>query len=360
MYAIATMPTQLSALKPPHTAVVLINLGTPDAPTPPAVRRYLREFLSDTRVIEIPKLLWGIILNLFILPFRPKRVAEAYASIWDKNADGSLGDSPMRRILFEQRDKLAANLNQHYASDIAAGNMQVSVHAAMTYGNPNVTQQLNQLIADGVQHVIILPMFPQFSATTTAAVFDTISRWMQAQRNLPHVTFIKDYFANPLYIDALVKSIQDFQTHHGKPQKLLFSFHGIPQPYADKGDPYPQRCHCSAAQVAHQLGLAEDDWLVSFQSRFGKQEWVKPYTNVVLTAWGQQKVASVQVLSPAFSADCLETLEELAVENKHNFQQAGGGDYHYIPALNADDAHIAVFADVVKAHINAWQHTVNY
>lgn len=330
---------------PPRIAVLLINLGTPDEPTAPAVRRYLRQFLSDPRVIEIPKFLWAIILNLFVLPSRPKRVAEAYASIWD-------GDSPMRNILNSQVEQLEPRL--------AAANkpFRVSVHAAMSYGNPGLPDVMDKLRMEGVDHFVLLPVFPQYSATSTGAVYDAINKWALKQRNLPNYTIVKDYFAHPLYIKALADSIRRFQAKHGKPDKLMFSFHGIPQPYADKGDPYPKRCKCTAAQVAHELGLGESEWIISFQSRFGKQEWVKPYTDVVLDEWAKSGVKSVQILSPAFSADCLETLEELAIENRENFIEAGGQEYHYIPALNMDEAHIDLLEAMSAPLVKGWAGTL--
>ncbi|KAA0923384.1 ferrochelatase [Psychrobacter sp. ANT_H56B] len=326
---------------PPRIAVLLVNLGTPDEPTAPAVRRYLKQFLSDPRVIEIPKFLWAIILNLFVLPSRPKRVAEAYASIWD-------GDSPMRNILNAQVEMLDKRL-----ADRAAP-FRVSVHAAMSYGNPGLPDVMDQLRSEGVDHFVMLPVFPQYSATSTGAVYDAITKWSLKQRNLPNITIVKDYFAHPLYIKALADSIRRFQAVHGKPEKLMFSFHGIPQPYADKGDPYPKRCKCTAAQVAHELGLKPDEWIISFQSRFGKQEWIKPYTDVVLKEWGNSGVRSVQILSPAFSADCLETLEELAIENRETFLHAGGQEYHYIPALNADEAHIDLLEAMSAPLVKGW------
>ncbi|MGM8872518.1 ferrochelatase [Psychrobacter sp. 2Y5] len=330
---------------PPRIAVLLINLGTPDAPTAPAVRRYLRQFLSDPRVIEIPKFLWVIILNLFVLPSRPKRVAEAYASIWD-------GDSPMRNILNEQVAKLEPRLVK------GAAPYRVSVHSAMSYGNPGLPAVMDELRAEGVDHFVLLPVFPQYSATSSGAVYDAINKWALKQRNLPNYTIVKDYFAHPLYIKALADSIRRFQAKHGKPEKLMFSFHGIPQPYADKGDPYPKRCKCTAAQVAHELGLGDDEWVISFQSRFGKQEWVKPYTDVVLDDWAKSGVKSVQIISPAFSADCLETLEELAIENRDNFIEAGGQEYHYIPALNMDEAHIDLLEAMSAPLVRGWAGTL--
>ena len=331
---------------PPRIAVLLINLGTPDEPTAPAVRRYLRQFLSDLRVIEIPRFLWAIILNLFVLPNRPKRVAEAYASIWD-------GGSPMRNILNTQVEKLESRLVD------TATPFRVTTHAAMSYGNPGLPDVMDKLRSEGVDHFVMLPVFPQYSATSTGAVYDAITKWSLKQRNLPNITIVKDYFAHPLYIKALADSIRRFQATHGKPEKLMFSFHGIPQPYMDKGDPYPRRCKCTAAQVAHELGLKDDEWIISFQSRFGKQEWVKPYTDVVLDEWAKSGVKSVQILSPAFSADCLETLEELAIENRENFIEAGGEEYHYIPALNFDEAHIDLLEAMSAPLVKGWAGTLD-
>lgn len=331
--------------KPPRIAILLVNLGTPDEPTVPAVRRYLKQFLSDPRVIEIPQFLWAIILNLFVLPSRPKRVAAAYASVWE-------GDSPIRRILAQQVEKLQSRLDGSLAP------FEVSVHSAMTYGNPGLPDVMDSLRSEGVDHFVILPLFPQYSATSGGAVYDAVTKWSLKQRNLPNLTIVKDYFAHPLYIKALADSIRRFQAVHGKPEKLMFSFHGIPQPYADKGDPYPKRCKCTAAQVAQELGLTEDEWIISFQSRFGKQEWVKPYTDVTLEEWGKAGVRSVQVVSPAFSADCLETLEELAMENRDNFINAGGKEYHYIPALNDDEAHIDLMEALAKPLAAGWAATL--
>lgn len=331
--------------KPPRIAILLVNLGTPDEPTAPAVRRYLKQFLSDPRVIEIPQFLWAIILNLFVLPSRPKRVAAAYASVWK-------GDSPIRRILAQQVEKLQSRLDGSLAP------FEVSVHSAMTYGNPGLPDVMDSLRSEGVDHFVILPLFPQYSATSGGAVYDAVTKWSLKQRNLPNLTIVKDYFAHPLYIKALADSIRRFQAVHGKPEKLMFSFHGIPQSYADKGDPYPKRCKCTAAQVAQELGLTEDEWIISFQSRFGKQEWVKPYTDVILEEWGKAGVRSVQVVSPAFSADCLETLEELAMENRDNFINAGGKEYHYIPALNDDEAHIDLMEALAKPLAAGWAATL--
>lgn len=326
----------------PRIAIILMNLGTPDEPTPAGVRRYLREFLSDSRVIEIPRLLWWIILNLFVLTFRPKRVAKAYASIW---ADG---DSPMRLILQQQVQLLQQKLQPLYPQ------AEVTVHAAMTYGNPATATVLDTLKAQQVEHIVVLPLFPQYSATSTGAAFDAVNQWMSKRRDLVSIALIKDYYQHPLYIAALAERVRQYQREHGMPEKLLMSFHGIPQPYADKGDPYPEQCRTTAKLVAQALELNDDQWAMSFQSRFGKQEWVKPYTSALLEQWAQQGIERIQVMSPAFSADCLETLEELAIENSELFLQAGGKHYGYIPALNSDDLHIELFAALTTPLVNGF------
>ncbi len=335
----------MSATPKPKVTVILANLGTPDEATAPAVRRFLKQFLSDTRVIEIPKFIWWVILHAFVLPFRPKRVAQAYASVWST-------DSPMREIVLKQTQLIKQRLlDENHQFDL-------TVVPAMTYGQPSIYAVFEQLEKVPQEHVILLPLFPQYSATSTAPLYDAFARWIPNQRHLPGITMIKDYYQHPLFIQALVDSVLAYQEQHGKPEKLLMSFHGIPQPYADKGDPYADRCRMTAKLVAEALHLNEDEWAISFQSRFGKQEWVKPYTDVLLEQWGQAGVRSVQVLSPAFSADCLETLEELAVENKETFQHAGGGEYAYIPALNTDQAHIGLLASLVQANLDALTHTL--
>lgn len=318
------------------TAVILVNLGTPDEPTPAGVRRYLREFLSDARVIEIPKLLWQVILNLFVLTTRPKRVAHAYESVWTD--DGS----PLLAILKKQVALLQDRL--------VADGKHIPVFAATTYGNPNIKDVMSQLQEKGYDDLIVLPLYPQYSATTTAAVFDKVADYCKQQRAMPMVQFVGDYHDHPLYIQALAQSIRRFWDEYGRADRLLMSFHGIPKPYADKGDPYAEQCRKTAVLVASELGLATHEWAISFQSRFGAQEWLKPYTDELLSEWGQAGV-SVQVLSPAFSADCLETLEELAVENRDNFLNAGGKSYQYIPALNTDELHIELMARLVGRYL---------
>lgn len=324
--------------------IILANLGTPDEPTAAAVRRFLKQFLSDQRVIEIPKPIWQIILRLFILPFRPKRVAHAYEMVWRQ-------DSPMREIVLAQVAAIRQQLIQDYPQ------FELTVVPAMSYGHPGIQDLLQQLSAQVQDHIILLPLFPQYSATSTAPLYDALAKWILTQRNLPGLSIIRDYYQHPLYIQALAQSVRDYQHEHGSAEKLLMSFHGIPQPYADKGDPYAERCRITAQLLAQALNLSKDEWAISFQSRFGKQEWVKPYTDVLLEQWGQQGVKSVQIMSPAFSADCLETLEELAIQNAETFKAAGGEQYAYIPALNTRTDHLALLNHLLQANLDALTQT---
>ncbi|MBJ9902520.1 ferrochelatase [Acinetobacter bereziniae] len=328
------------SLSKPKVLIIIANLGTPDAPTAPAVRAFLKQFLSDQRVIEIPKILWAIILNAFVLPFRPKRVAEAYAQVWSN-------DSPMREILFKQVQQLQKKLS------VFNTDFDLTIVPAMTYGRPGIDRVLAEAESQFYDHIILFPLFPQYSATSTAPLYDAVAKWLLKQRNIPGLSFIRDYYQHPLYIQALANSVRDYQQQHGQAEKLLMSFHGIPQPYADKGDPYADRCRVTAQKVAQALQLSDDQWAISFQSRFGKQEWVKPYTDQLLQAWAEQGVASVQILSPAFSADCLETLEELAIQNAELFLKAGGKDYAYIPALNDRDDHIDLLGLLLQTQLEA-------
>ena len=325
--------------------VILANLGTPDAPTASAVRRFLDQFLSDSRVIEIPKPLWQIILRLFILPFRPKRVAHAYEMVWGN-------DSPMREILLTQVAALQQQLILQYPE------FELNIVPAMTYGNPGIQSLLTELSQNPQDHIVLFPLFPQYSATSSAPLYDAFAKWIPKQRNLPGLSIIRDYYQHPLYIQALAQSVRDFRAEHGGAEKLLMSFHGIPQPYADKGDPYADRCRITGQLVAAELGLAENEWAISFQSRFGKQEWVKPYTDVLLAEWAAQEVKSVQIMSPAFSADCLETLEELAIQNAELFLSQGGERYQYIPALNSRGDHLQLLNTLVQANLDALKQTL--
>lgn len=326
----------------PQCGVLLMNLGTPDSPTTPAVKRYLRQFLSDQRVVDVAKPIWQVILNGFILPFRSPKVAHAYQGIWDEYQD-----SPLRAISQQQARELQSRLAAHYG-------LELPVSLAMTYGSPSVQQGIDQLLAQGVSQILVLPLYPQYSATTTAAAFDAVYRHCQQLRVLPELRFINHYCFEPSYIDALAGSIQRYWQQHGQAQRLMFSFHGIPKRYADLGDPYPQHCQHTAQAVADKLQLQPEQWLLCYQSRFGREEWLKPYTDHTLAALPEQGITSVDLVCPAFSADCLETLEEIAVENAEVFTDAGGQQYRYIPALNASPCHISMMAELVVKHSQGW------
>ncbi|MFZ5757528.1 MAG: ferrochelatase [Pseudomonadota bacterium] len=326
----------------PDIAVVLVNLGTPDAPTPSAVRHWLREFLWDRRVVEMPRLAWWFILNLFVLPFRPRRVAALYASIWTP------AGSPLRAITGSLAEKTGAALAAALPSS------HIRVHAAMTYGEPSLASLLWKLEADGVNRVLVLPLYPQFSATTSGAVVDIVARYLLQTRRAPDLRIVRDYCEYPAYLDAVADSIRTYRAVHGDADRLLFSWHGIPQPYADRGDPYPHCCEATTRAVVARLGLPADAWSMAYQSRFGAQQWLQPYTDETLKSWPQRGVKTVQVVCPGFAADCLETLEEVAEQNREGFFHAGGERYAYIPALNDSPAHVAAIAALVRDHIAGW------
>jgi ferrochelatase len=321
--------------------ILMINLGTPDAPTAAAVRRYLAEFLSDPRVVAIPKLLWKIILHGIVLRVRPKRKAEDYKRIWGE--DGA----PLLAISKRQQTAMTEILQSRLQG-------QIHVALAMRYGNPSIVGVLAQLRQKNVQRLLVFPLYPQYSATTTASVFDAVTGELQRWRWIPELRFIQRYHDHPDYIRVLSESIRNYRQNEGEVQKLLFSFHGIPKDYYQAGDPYPDECQATANRVAEQLDLHQDQWQLAFQSRFGAQEWVKPYTMETLKQWGSEGVESVQVVCPAFSADCLETLEEIAEENRDAFLHAGGKRYAYIPALNDTPDHIQMLADLVCQHVSGW------
>ncbi len=322
-----------------NTAVVLMNLGTPAAPTVAAIRSYLREFLSDRRVVEIPRFVWYPILFGVILPFRPQRVVPGYEQMWRE-----FGDSPLRVISRKQVERLQQRLQQD-------GGQVPLVRFAMTYGEPRLHDVVRELRAAGVEHILVLPLYPQFSATSSGAIFDQIAALYQSARDIPSLNIVKDYHNHPLYIEALAQSVLAHWQQYGRAQKLLMSFHGIPKRNVELGDPYRAHCEATAALLAQRLQLDGSQWQISFQSRLGRAEWLQPYTSAQLSEWGAQKVASIDVICPAFAADCLETLEEIAIENRHVFQQAGGGEYRYIPCLNDGDAHIELLRELVAANM---------
>lgn len=317
--------------------ILLVNLGTPDAPTPAAVRRYLSEFLHDHRVVDMSRWLWCPLLHGIILPLRSPRVARLYQSVWTD--DGS----PL--LAFSRRQQAA--LTQL----LAEREMACPVELGMTYGQPSIAQALDALQAQGVTHLTVLPLFPQYSSSTTAAVWDGLSKALRTRRNLPAIRFIRDYHDNPLYIAALAEKLRrslPAQDSVAWPDKLLFSFHGLPQRYVDEGDEYARQCEVTAQAVADELGLTPDQWQLSYQSRFGREEWLKPYTDQTLTAWPAQGVRKIAVVCPGFAADCLETLEEIAEQNQHTFLQAGGEQFTYVAALNDDRAHIELMYHLVQ------------
>ena len=324
----------------PKTAVVLINLGTPDAPTPSAVRRYLKQFLSDPRVVEIPRAIWWFILHLIILPFRSKQSAAKYQSIWTD--DGS----PLKVHTAKQAKLLGGYLGER--------GQKIRVEYAMRYGNPSVESVLKKLKDEGCDRILILPAYPQYSGTTTASLFDAVFDFYADTRNVPELRFIKHYHDHDGYILALRKSILSHWEMSGRPDKLVMSFHGVPKRTLMLGDPYHCECHKTARLLAHELGLSESQYIVTFQSRFGKAEWLQPYTAPTLQKLAQEGVKRVDVICPGFTSDCLETLEEIAMEARHDFFKAGGKEFNYIPCLNEDDAWLKAMSDLVQLHTVGW------
>lgn len=320
------------------TGVVLTNLGTPDAPNAKALRVYLAEFLSDPRVVEIPRLVWLIILHGIILRVRPAKSAKLYESIWTKEG------SPLLALSKKQQAKVSEALKKDYGND-------VQVELAMRYGNPGIVDALQRLREKGVQKLIVLPLYPQYSGPTTGSTFDAVTKELQSWRWVPSLHFIGSYHDNDNYITALANSIQEYITQFGKPEKLVLSYHGMPKLFFTSGDPYYCFCQKTTRLVAQKLGLSDNDFVTSFQSRFGKAEWLKPYTDSCLEEFAQQGIKHVAIVSPAFSVDCLETLEELKVESKQVFLEAGGETFHYIDALNDRDDHILAIVNLVKAHL---------
>lgn len=330
---------------PEQLGVLLLNLGTPDAPTEEALRTYLREFLSDPRVIELPQWKWWPILHGIVLRTRPKRSAKAYAEVWDHYGEGT--GSPLLYLSERQRDGLRRRLQDRLPGPVV-------VALGMRYGNPSVARALEDLRMQGARRVLVLPLYPQYSASTTASTFDAVTSALQKIRWLPELRFINHYHRHPAYIEALAASVREHQAQHGRPQRLIMSFHGVPERYLLNGDPYHCECHVTARLLAERLGLAQGEWQVCFQSRFGREEWIKPYTDMTLKALPAEGIRDVQVICPGFSADCLETLEEIDQENREYFMQAGGERYSYIPALNDRADHLDMLAELVVQHVQGW------
>ncbi len=324
-----------------QTGVLLVNLGTPDAPTPVAVRRYLREFLSDPRVVEIPRPVWWLILNLFILPFRPKQSAKRYAQVW--TAEGS----PLKVHTERQARMLRGYLGERVKSPLM-------VEYAMRYAAPSVAGTLARMKAAGCARILVLPLYPQYAASTTATVIDAVGAALARTRNQPALRSVRSFHDDAGYIAALAQSIRAYWSANGRPDQLVMSFHGVPRYTLDRGDPYHCECHVTARLLAEALQLPPEKYRLTFQSRFGRAEWLKPYTAEVLKELGAKKTGRIDVICPGFVSDCLETLEEIAIEGKTIFLNAGGGEFHAIPCLNENDAWIHALADIALRNLEGW------
>lgn len=323
------------------TAVLLVNLGTPDAPTPSALRRYLKQFLWDPRVVEIPRALWWLILNGIILNLRPAKSAAKYAQIWLKEG------SPLRVHTERQAKLLKGLLGQR-------GHTKVEVAYAMRYGNPSIASVLDTLKKTGVERALILPLYPQYAASSTASVMDDVANWIKTTRNPPELRFTKQYPDHPGYIAALANSVKEHWAANGRSECLVMSFHGLPQRSLALGDPYFCLCQKTGRLLAEALGLAKEDYLITFQSRFGKAKWLEPYTQATLEKLAREGVSRLDVICPGFVADCLETLEEIAMECKEAFIAAGGKTFFYIPCLNERADWIAALGDIATTHMAGW------
>ncbi len=326
---------------PPATGILLANLGTPSAPTRSALRTYLKQFLSDPRVVEIPRIVWWPILNGIILNTRPKHSAAKYASIWTDEG------SPLKVHTERQAKLLAGYFHQ-------AGNRDLHVDWAMRYGEPSIVDALERLKAKGCTRILLIPMYPQYAASTTASVMDEVARCFSHWRNLPELRFVRSFHDDPGYIGALAQSVRDHWKENGESEKLVMSFHGLPRRSLDLGDPYHCECHKTARLLAEALGLNAQRWQITFQSRFGRAEWLQPYTEPTLEALARNGVRHVDVICPGFVADCLETLEEIALECKAAFLGAGGRVFHYIPCLNERHDWISALTAVARQHLGAW------
>ena len=326
--------------QPAKIAILFCNLGTPDAPTPTAVRRFLAEFLSDARVVEIPRLLWAVILHGVVLRVRPAKSAAKYATIWTPEG------SPLKLWTEKQASLLQGGLTQR--------GHHVEVHHAMRYGSTSIASQLDMLKQQGTTRVLVLPAYPQYSATTTASIFDAIYAWAARTRLIPELRFVNGYHDDPGYISALARSVKEHWQANGKPDQLVMSFHGVPERTLHLGDPYHCACFKTSRLLAEHLGLAKEQYQVTFQSRLGRAKWLQPYTEPTLIAMGQAGVRRVDVICPGFNCDGLETLEEVDQEGREAFLQAGGKEFHYIPCLNDSEAWITALCDISVQHLSGW------
>ena len=340
------MPRYASEPAPKHgasrrTAVLLVNLGTPEAPTKSALRRYLGEFLWDPRIVEIPRPIWWLILNLFVLNLRPAKSAAKYAKIWMPEG------SPLK--VYTER---LAKLLQGWL--VQAGNPDVPVAWAMRYGQPAIAGVLDRLKEDGAERVLVVPAYPQYAASSSGSVMDDVADWIKRTRNPMEIRFIKHFHDEPGYIASVAATVKEYWAAKGRPDKLLMSFHGLPRRSLDLGDPYYCECQKTGRLIAENLGLSSDQYLITFQSRFGKAEWLQPYTQATLEKLGHAKTGRVDVICPGFVADCLETLEEIAMDCREDFLASGGGEYHYIPAVNERPDWIAALGGLVTRHLSGW------
>jgi ferrochelatase len=333
--------SQFSHQQRDKIGVLITNLGTPDAPEKGALKRYLKEFLSDPRVVEVPRLIWWCILNLVILNFRPKRSAHAYSTVWTEEG------SPLMVHTKGQAAALAEGCKEKYGDDVI-------VEYAMRYGKPAISTTLDKMLAAGVRKLVVLPLYPQYSASTVASTFDAVAADFMQRRWMPELRFVTHYHDRPDFIAALAHKVEAHWQAHGKADKLIMSYHGIPRRYLTNGDPYHCECYKTSRLLAEALGLEKNQYMTTFQSRFGREEWLKPYTDETLKGLPAQGVKSVQMICPGFSADCLETIEEIGVENRDYFMQAGGERYEYIAALNSDTKHIEVLLAMVSENIEGW------
>lgn len=333
--------TNYEHLQQDSVGILLTNLGTPDEPTTPALRRYLKEFLWDPRVVEVPRPLWWLILNGVILNIRPRRSAEGYRQVWTDEG------SPLLVHTRNQAQALAERFS-------GSGGKPVIVDFAMRYGNPSIASVLQSMQDRGVRKLLVLPLYPQYSGATSGSTFDALAADFSRRRWLPDLRFVSHYHDFPPYIEAMAQAIEKHWAEKGRPDRLLLSYHGVPKRYLLSGDPYYCECRATSRLLAERLGVDEAFCLTTFQSRFGREEWLKPYTDETLKALPAKGVRSVQVFCPGFSADCLETIEEIGVENRDYFLEAGGSDYQYIPALNDESSHIDALEQLVRRQINDW------
>jgi protoporphyrin/coproporphyrin ferrochelatase len=347
MSKVSSTPPSPAHGRSPKIGVLLVNLGTPDEPTPSAVRRYLAEFLSDRRVVEIPPLIWKIILHGYILRTRPAKSAAKYKKVWTNEG------SPLLVWTNRQAQYLRGHLGEQLKS-LGLPSDLVKIEVGMRYGNPSLESAWEKLKAQNCDRLLVLPMYPQYAGSTTATANDVIFDLLKRERFQPAVRTIQSWHDDPNYIDALAKHIGGYWQKHGRPQKLLMTFHGVPKFTLMKGDPYHCFCQVTGRLLAERLGLKANEWMLTFQSRFGRAEWLKPYTDETLKALPKQGVKTLHIVCPGFPSDCLETLEEIAMEGKEDFLHAGGEKYEYIPALNDNAGLIRALGDLAMRNLQGW------